>query len=154
MIMEWRTRWRRRLFGWAFPAIIGENPLEITMTTWAIFSLTNLISGEAPSHALSVLPRGLEIGWCVAMSTAGITVGLALWKRREPLIASGLYMFATTLIAYSVAIMGASGWSRGGQAASFYLIIGIFCFLRGWWLKDDQAIEIREMVRSRRRGGK
>jgi lysylphosphatidylglycerol synthetase-like protein (DUF2156 family) len=150
---HWRARWRRRLFSFPLPAIVGENPLEVGMIVWAGFTAVNLATGDAPSNSLRALPDGLELLWAAMMVLAGVTVALALWRRREMIVAGGMYLFAATLGAFAAAILGIAPWNRGGLTAGFLLIIGSVCFLRGWWLRDEEAQEIRALVRSRYRRG-
>jgi hypothetical protein len=152
MMNEWRARMRRRLFKWRLPAVVGENPLELGMITWAIFAAGNALTGTAPSRSLSALPDGLEYLWAVLMTVAGVCVLAGMSGRRETLQASGMYLFACTMATYSVAIFGVSGWTRGALVGVFFVILAIVSFLRGWWLKDEEALLIRAMVRKRLRG--
>lgn len=148
-MIDARTRWRHRLFNWSFPAIIGENPLEVGMITWGFFTGLNALLGEPPSAALQTLPQYLQTSWAAAMAIAGITVLVALKFRRDTLVASGMYLFAATMASFSVAVISNGGWSRGGAVGSFLAIIGSVCFIRGWWLKEVEAAAIRELVRNR-----
>lgn len=149
--MPWRARWRRRVFRFRFPAIIGENPLEVGLITWATFAGLNAVTSGAPSNALRSLPDPLEYTWAVLMIVAAVTVGVALWKRLDHIVASGMYLFAATLVSYSLAVLGSTGWSRGATVAVLLFILGTVCFLRGWWLKEDEARLIRHTIRKRRR---
>ena len=152
MINEWRARMRRRLFRWRLPAIIGENPLELGMVTWALFATGNALTGAAPSRSLAALPTFMQYGWAFLMALAGVVVFVGMARRRETLQASGMYLFACTMATYSVAIFGVSGWTRGALVGVFFVILAVVSFLRGWWLKDEEALLIRAMVRQRLRG--
>ena len=119
------------------------------MITWAVISGINALSGNPPSTTLQSLPETLQILWAVLMVVAGLTITLALWKRLDNLVASGMYLFAGTLGAFAIALIGNSGWSRGGAVGSFYFVLGLVSFLRGWWLKGDEARINRQIVRTR-----
>lgn len=122
------------------------------MIVWGFFTGVNALLGEPPSTALQTLPPYLQYIWTALMTVASVTVLLALKSRRDTLVASGMYLFATTMASYSVVILSASDWQRGGLIASFLMVIGIICFIRGWWLKEVEAAAIRELVRNRNRG--
>lgn len=151
MLRNARERWRRQLFSNRVYVIIGENPLGIAMTTWGLFTGINMATGSAPSKALSALPDGLETMWGVMMVLGAVVTSFSIAFERDVTQATGLYLFACTNITYSVAIIALSGWERGGQIGAFLMIMGIICFLRGWWLKTDAAAEIRVLVRGRRK---
>lgn len=146
-----RARLRRGVLRRALPLMVGQYPLEIGLVVWGLVAGLNMVTGSSPSNALQVLPDGLEQVWAVLMTLAAVTVTIGLGMRRFATIASGMYLFATILSAYAAAIIGASGWKRGGTVAVFLLVIGIVCLLRGWWLKEQEAALIKEIVRTRRK---
>lgn len=148
--MNWRKDLQKRLFAFRLPAIVGENPLEVSMVSWAAFAGVNALAGHAPSPSLRALPESLRTIWAVIMVLAAVIVVIALWKRADTLVASGMYLFAGALSAFSVAIIGNAGWSRGGAVGSFFMILAVVSFLRGWWLKGDEARLNRQLVRNHR----
>lgn len=150
-MQEWRQRWRARLFRWPLPAVVGENPLEVAMISWGVYIAANLADGSAPSPSLRALPDGLEMIWSIMMFIGGISTVVTLYTRRDAAVAGCMYLFAATQAAFAVAILGAAGWQRGGVIGGFLVIIGLVCFVRGWWLKTDDAVAIRALVRARRR---
>jgi hypothetical protein len=127
--------------------MVGEYPLEIGMVGYAVLSIINLVTNWAPSNALRALPDMLEIVWAILMGLAAVTIASGLVVNRFAVVSTGMYLFATILVAYSIAIVSASGWQRGGAIAGFLAIIGIVCFLRGWWLKEQEAALINEIER-------
>jgi hypothetical protein len=127
--------------------MVGEYPLEIGLVTWGFFATLNVITGAATSNALNVLPDMLVIVWAILMGLAAVTVAIGLVVNRFAVISSGMYLFATILVAYSIAIVSASGWQRGGAIAGFLGIIGIVCLLRGWWLREQEVALIKEIER-------
>lgn len=145
----WRARFRKTVFRRALPQVIGQNPLEIGLCVWGAVAAVNMASGSAPSNALQELPDGLETLWAVLMFLASVTVLFGLTINRFALIASGMYLFATTLLAFSFAILDASGWHRGGTIAAFLSIVGTVCLLRGWWHKEQESALLKEMARTR-----
>jgi len=145
----WRARFRRVVFRRTIPLVVGQNPLEVGLIVWGALAGINVLTGAAPSNALQALPDGLETLWAVLMSVAASTTLAGLIVNRFAVAASGMYLFATILLSYSVAILSASGWQRGGAIAAFLGIIGIVCLLRGWWLKEQESALLKEMARTR-----
>jgi hypothetical protein len=121
------------------------------MIAWAAYAGVNVSTGLAPSNSLRALPDGLETAWAIMMFVGAAAIVASLWKRRDAAISGCMYLFATTQAAFAVAILGAAGWHRGGAVSGFLVIIGLVCFVRGWWLKTDEARDNRLLVRSRRR---
>lgn len=143
-----RVRSRNRVMRWRFPATLGEFPLEVGMCVWGVFSGLNVVTGEARSNAIQELPDWVQTLVAILMVLAAITVGIGLFVRKlAATVTRGMYLFASILISYSAAVVGASGWHRGGSIAAFLTIIGCVCFLRGWWLKEQQATLAREVER-------
>lgn len=120
------------------------------LTIWAATIGFNIATGHSPSVSLQALPDQLEFVWAALMIIAGATVSVGIYGRRMGMIASGMYLFATTLVAFSAAVIGASSWSRAGLTAGFFFTVGCVCLLRGWWLKEQEAALIKEIVRTRR----
>lgn len=148
----WRARARKIIFRRRFPTVVGEYPLEMGMILWGFFALTNVIVGSAPkSNALQVLPDHLEQLWGVLLGVAALTVLVGLSRKRLATVATGMYLFGSTLVAYSAAIIGAAGWQRGGAIAGFLLVIGLVCFLRGWWLKEMEAALVEAHASTQRK---
>ncbi len=144
-----RGRVRHRVLSIYVPGKVAEYPLEIGMSVWGVQSGVNAATGRPASHALSALPGSLSVIWAVLMVVASLTVLTGVfWRPVNATIARGMYLFAFTLISYSVAIIGASGWDRGGITALFFFIIGLVVFLRGYWLKEREAALERELARS------
>lgn len=144
-----RGRVRRRVLAVYIPGKVAEYPLEIGMSVWGVQSGVNVATGHVASHSLSVLPGSLSITWAVLMLLAALTVMTGVfWRPVNATIARGMYLFAFTLVSYSAAIIGASGWHRGGITALFFFIIGLVVFLRGYWLKEREAALERELARS------
>lgn len=121
------------------------------MITWSVYVALNIVTGTAPSPSLKALPDGLETIWSIMMFVGGISTVIALYARRDAAVAGCMYLFAATQAAFAAAILGAAGWYRGGVVSGFLVIIGLVCFVRGWWLKTDDAVAIRTLVRARRR---
>lgn len=147
----WRARARRFVLRKRLPHAIGEYGLEMGLVVWAATIVLNIATGNSPSVSLQALPDKLELVWAVMMIMAGSSVAFGIASRRLGLIASGLYLFATTLVAFSVAVIGASTWGRAGATAAFFFTVGCVCLLRGWWLKEQEAALIKEIVRTRRK---
>lgn len=117
------------------------------MIIWAFFVGVGAVTGGPRTDLLLTLPVYVGNLWAATMVLAGTTVVVALVRRSDLIISAAMYLFATALAAYSVAIFGASGWVQGGGTAGLLLILGGVCFLRGWWLKEDDAV----LTRSRRK---
>jgi hypothetical protein len=148
---DWRTQWRKRLFGFTLSAVVGENPLEVGMIAWGAFAGLNAALGEPPSNALKALPFVLQAVWAAMMFIAGLIVAGGLKAQRDRIVASGMYLFASTMAVYALTVITTSGYAKGGAVASFLLIISVVCFIRGWWLKEVEAAQIRWIVRNRNR---
>jgi len=142
-----RARARRRILGLRIPMTIAEYPLEVGLCFWGMLAWVNIVTGTAPSNSLRSLPDQIQTVWAALMIVATLTVafGLFLWKSA---IGRGMYLFGTILIAYAAAIFGFSGWHRGGAVGGFLLMIGIVCFLRGWWLKEQDHALRRAMQKT------
>lgn len=145
----WRARARRIVFKWKIPAVVGEHGLEMGMVLWSVTVGVNMANGAAPSASLQSLPSGLEMTWGVLMLIAGVTASYGVWFRRPSTIASGLYLFATIMVTFAFAVIGSTTWDRGGATASLLFIVGCVCFIRGLWLKEQEAVLIREINRTR-----
>lgn len=149
LMSPWRAKARRFVFKRKLPHAIGEYGFEMGLVIWAATIVANILTGLSPSVSLQALPDELEFTWAVMMIIAGSSVAFGIASRRLGVIASGLYLFATTLVAFSVAVIGASSWDRAGATAGFFLTVGCVCLLRGWWLKEQEAALIKEIVRTR-----
>lgn len=146
----WRARARRLVFRRRLPLLIGQYALEMGLVVWSATIGVNIVTGVSPSVSLQSLPDALEFVWAALMIIAGVTVTYGIVLRRLGTIASGMYLFATTLVAFAVAVIGASTWGRSGATAGFFFAVGCVCLLRGWWLKEQEAELIKEIVRTRR----
>jgi hypothetical protein len=146
----WRARARRVIFKRRVPLTIGQYALEMGLVVWSATIGVNILTGLSPSVSLQSLPDALEFVWAALMIIAGVTVSFGIWSHRLGSIASGMYLFATTLVAFAAAVIGASTWGRSGATAGFFLAVGCVCLLRGWWLKEQEAELIKEIVRTRR----
>lgn len=146
----WPSRMRKRVFRNSVPYAVARYPLEIGLVVWAILAAINVFSGVAPSVALEALPYSLEMLWVFLMGVSATTVSVGMLIDRLAVIASGMYLFATVLAAYSFAIIGANGATRGGAVAGFFGIMGAVCLLRGWWLREQESALIKEIDRTQR----
>lgn len=145
----WRARARRRIFGNQVAITVGQYPLEIGLAVWGFVAGVNLALGSAPSAALRVLPDGMEQAWAVLMTIAALTVTIGMIMRRLATMATGMYLFATILLAYAAAIISSAGWHRGGTVTALLGAFGIVSLLRGWWLKEQEAALVKEIARTR-----
>ncbi len=146
----WRAKARRRVFGSQVLLAIGQYPLEIGLAFWGVLSGIGVLTGTTPqSSALRVLPDSLEILWASLMSVAAITVLVGLVMHRLATLASGMYLFATTLVSFAVAVVSASDWNRGGVVATLLAAFGVVSLLRGWWLKEQELELIKEIARTK-----
>lgn len=143
-----KARFDRRLRRWILPSRIAEYALETGLSTWSLFIGVNMITGVAPSQSLDDLPAAVGIIWAILMMLAGATIATGVFiMPRSHTISRGMYLMGATLLAYSVAVVGAAHWVRGGAIAGFLFVIGSVCLLRGWWLKDRDAALEKELAR-------
>lgn len=147
----WRARARRFVFRKRLFLLIGEYALEAVLVLWSITVGLNVATNKSPSVSLQALPDGLETVWAVLMMIAGVTVAFGIVSQRHGTMASGMYLFATTLMAFAAAVIGASTWDRAGATASLFFLVGCASLLRGWWLKEQESALIKEIVRTRRK---
>lgn len=144
----WRAKVRKAAFRSVVTLTAGQYPLEIGLVAWGFVAGLNMATGSSPSTALQVLPDGLEQLWAVLMSLAALTVAIGLFVRRLATIATGMYLFAATLMAYAMAIISAAGWHRGGTVTALLAVFGIVSLLRGWWLKEQETALVKEIARA------
>jgi hypothetical protein len=121
--------------------VIGEYPFCVGLTTWGLVVGPLTLLDHAPSASMSDLPKGLQIGWGLAIfvSAASMLAGLIM-RRNSLLIVRALFLFATTFGVYGAAVAFAAGWSRGGGTASLMLIFGFVCVIRSRYLRKHFRI--------------
>jgi hypothetical protein len=147
-------RMQRYLKRYAFPARVAEYALECGMSVWGVNIVIYAIFDHTASRSLQILPGEVQFAWTFSMALASLTTIVGIFIRpRNATIASGMYLFGASLIAYGIAIVGAAGWRTGGAIAGFLLINGTVCCLRGWWLNDREVALERELSRRKNRKG-
>jgi hypothetical protein len=147
-LFSWRAQTRARLLNRTVPNLMGQYPLELGMILWGTFAFANAITGEPPSTALQKLPDELEVSWALLMGVAASVTLLGLFTRLLGFVASGMQAYGAILGAYGCAIMASAGWQKGGSIAGFLFIIGTVCFVRGWWLREEDAARAKERHRT------
>jgi len=144
----WRTRVQKRVLGYAFPRRIAEYALESGMVVWGIYISIKVLTVGPMNPSLSELPMLAQSIWALMMmlGSATILIGMSV-RRLDTIVARGLYLISTALVAYSVSVIAIGGWARGGTVAAFVFTIGCVCCLRGWWLRDREQALIQEIIR-------
>lgn len=137
------TRIRRWLL-----LVAGQYPLEASLTVWGIVSGTNVAFGGQTSTTMSTLPEWMQYLWSGLIALAALTVMTGLAINRMASMATGMYLFGSTLMAYAVAILSTAGWVRGGSISGLLMIIGIMCLVRARWLNREDAALIKEINRN------
>lgn len=117
------------------------------MILWGTLLAINVVAGNPPSNALRELPDPMEMSWAILMVLASLVTLIGLWTHIRSTMASGMQAFGCILGAYAAAVMAVTPWSRGGTVAGFLFIIGGVCLIRGWWLKEEEAAQIKENIR-------
>jgi hypothetical protein len=129
-------------------ARIAEFPLESGMGAWGVYIALRLASGQPSSNAIASLPDWATVLWGCLMIVGSISMfaGVYVKPPSTRIIGQGMYLFAGALISYSAAVVGASGWRRGGAIASFLLILGLVCCIRAWWLREQEIAFLKELA--------
>lgn len=132
-----------------FPKTIADYPFESILAVWGGFSAATVFFGrEVASGSLKELPLVLQYLWGILMLLAAITIVVGLKFRLYDVVSAGLYLLSIVLVAYASAVIGFSGWSRGGLSAGLVFSIGAICYVRGWWLKTRDRIAQKEATRT------
>jgi hypothetical protein len=144
--------WRKksvvgRLVRVKFPATIADYPFESILAVWGTFSAINTAFGPS-SVAVNDLPVVLQASWGILMGLSALTIFYGLFRHLYDVVAAGLYLLAIILVAYASAVIGYSGWARGGLTGGLVFSIGAICYVRGWWLKTRDRIAQEEATRT------
>lgn len=132
-----------------FPSTIAEYPFESILSVWGGISAASVFVNRATaSGSLAELPDVLQIVWGLMMALSAATIVYGLWRRLFDIVSAGLYLLAIVLIAYATAVIGFTGWSKGGLLAGLLFSIGFICYVRGWWLKTRDRITQEEATRT------
>jgi hypothetical protein len=131
-----------------FPSTMADYPFESILALWGVFSAISTFWAGPASGSLANLPEVLQMTWGGLMGLSGLTIGFGLLKHHYDTVSAGLYLLSLVLIAYACAVVGFSGWSRGGLTAGLVFSVGVICYVRGWWLKTRDRVERQEATRT------
>jgi len=146
--------WRKkslvgRIMHIKFPTTVADYPFESILSVWGFVTASNVfIFRTAASGSLRELPPILQIAWGLLMGLSALTIVFGLHRKYYDVVSAGLYLLAIVLIAYASAVIGFSGWSKGGLSAGLVFSIGVICYVRGWWLKTRDRIADKEATRT------
>lgn len=126
------------------PAALIEYPLELLLSIWGLFTGLPLVFGISPApNSVSATVVGPVVwlwGLGLTLSALSIAVGIRRPARRWA-IGRGLWLMGPVCFCYALALAGRPG---GLWIASFLaLVIAPFCGWRGWWLRQEPAIQER-----------
>ncbi len=119
------------------PTVVIDYPLEVLLATYGVIAGTTQATGLATSNSLShLLPGWMMLAYGAALLLGGLTIAVGLVRRQHSvLVAAGLRLLASAMLAYAFAVIATAGWRDGLPGGLALGSIAGWCYLRAFFLK-------------------
>lgn len=140
---------RKRIMATHLSVTVSEFPFEVSLSAWGLVAGVSAALPGIPALSVTLrdLPTIAEHLWGVAMFIGALTmaVGLRPPAPRFSILARGMTLTATALVAFGIAILGTVGWPRLLTGA-LLLMVGLASAIRASRLRADYYATVEELT--------